>query len=143
MNKEQLAAQLDGTEYPLRIDEDTEQLANAQGLLIVFGASDDLIEFRGAIHDEGGAWDGGTFYIDKQGLVPNFEHINKNDKQALRDYFAREPESKNNSIEAIWGDKEKGCSFWYKTDIPHAVFEVTEDDGIYCYGIVIDMKDLK
>jgi hypothetical protein len=143
MNKEQLAEQLDGTEYPLRLDEDTAQAAKDNGLLIVYGASDDLIEFDGVFQDEAGAWDGGTFYFDKQGLFPDFENINRDDKDALRSYFAREAEAKNNSIEAIWDDKEKNCSFWYKTDIPHAVFKVVEDEGVYCYGIVIDIKDLK
>lgn len=44
-------------------------------------------------------------------------------------------------IEAIWG--KDGISWQYKTDIPHATFNVMEDDEVYCIGIVFDIKELE
>lgn len=43
------------------------QLAKDNGIVIVYGASDDLMEFEGAIYDEGGCFDGGTVYFDCTG----------------------------------------------------------------------------
>ena len=51
MTAAKLAEQLNGIEYPASISRDLEAQAKAAGLVIVFGASDDLMEFRGAIHD--------------------------------------------------------------------------------------------
>ena len=57
----EFAASLDGIEY---LDERPEAWAQAEknGYVVVFGYSDDGVEFRGAISDELGAYDGRTFY---------------------------------------------------------------------------------
>jgi hypothetical protein len=43
-------------------------------------------------------------------------------------------------IEAVWA--EDGYSWTYRTDIPHATFEITEDGEPYCRGIVFALADL-
>ena len=62
MPKEQLATELNGIHYPAHrlITKDQIASARAAGLVIVFGASDDLLEFDGAIHDQFGCYNGGT-----------------------------------------------------------------------------------
>jgi hypothetical protein len=63
VTKEELAGRLDGREYR---DEVTKQDcidARESGLLIVFGASDDLMEVRGVVDDEYGAYNGGTHLV--------------------------------------------------------------------------------
>jgi hypothetical protein len=60
MTKEQLAALLNGREYGSEITREESAQAAKDGLVVLFGASDDLAEFRGAIHDEHGCWDGGA-----------------------------------------------------------------------------------
>lgn len=142
MTPTELAATLTGIEYPVRIPKEIEAAARAAGLVIVFGASDDLMEFRGAIHDEVGAWNGATVRIDADGLVPDFDEIvgiERDRKDRLRDYFRREGASK--TIEALWCATDD-CSWTYKTDIPHAVFVVKEDDDVYCRGIVFSLAAL-
>jgi hypothetical protein len=47
MAKEQLAAILDGSEYPLHINKEIKELLKSAGLVVVYGASDDLMEFDG------------------------------------------------------------------------------------------------
>jgi len=45
------------------------------------------------------------------------------------------------AVDALWA-KEDGYSWTYRTDIPHATFEIVEDGEPYCRGIVIDVADL-
>ncbi|MNW22346.1 hypothetical protein D3C71_2237660 [compost metagenome] len=45
------------------------------------------------------------------------------------------------SIEALWC-KEDGYSWTYKTEIPHATFEVADGDEPYCRGIVFSLTGL-
>jgi hypothetical protein len=138
MNAKELAAQLNGTQYPLYISTELSKMAKENGLVIVYGASDDLMEFDGAICDEIGANDGTTVYVDSKGLLPNRDSIEDDDE--LKDYFAREPHAK--AIEALWC-KEGEYSFTYRTTIPHETFEVLEDGcPPYCRGIVFALADV-
>ena len=143
MNAKELAEKLTGMEYPVRIPKELVAEAKANGLVIVYGASDDLMEFEGAIYDEVGAWDGKIARVDSHGLVPDYEQIDKDAydaKDKLREYFQRENSGK--VIEALWC-KEGNYSFTFKTDIPHATWEVVEDGQPYCRGIVFSLADLE
>lgn len=138
MNAKELAAQLNGLQYPVRIPKTLTDAAKAAGLVIVYGASDDLMEFEGAIYDEIGCYDGGTAYVDAKGLLPDRDSIEDDDE--LKDYFARQPNAQ--PIEALWC-QEGEYSWTYKTDIPHETFEVMEDgEPPYCRGIVFALSDL-
>ena len=134
MTAAQLAERLNGIEYPASISRDLEAQAKAAGLVIVFGASDDLMEFRGAIHDEIGCCDGGTAYLGAGDLLQN--DCDSEDCP----HFARAKE-RAPKIEALWCE-EPGYSWTYKTSIPHETFEVVEDGGQYCRGIVFALADL-
>ena len=63
MTKEQLAELLNGNEYRDEMTKEQEQAAKENNLLVLFGASDDLLEMRGAIYDEAGAYDGGEYAL--------------------------------------------------------------------------------
>ena len=138
MDAKSLSAQLTGMEYPVRISDGLVREARAAGLVIVYGASDDLMEFEGAINDEIGACDGAEAWIDGEGIVPDFDSLDKDDKKALKAYFDRE--SKGWKIEALWC-AEEDYSFTYRTEIPHETFEVVEDGEQYCRGIVFRLAD--
>lgn len=134
---ESLAAMLNGREYGRSIvTKEESQLAKAAGLVIVHGASDDLMEFRGAIYDEVGYYNGGTARVDAKGLLP--DRFSIEDDSELEGYFARLPHAK--SIDAIWA-AEAGYSWTYRTTIPHATFEIVEDGEPYCRGIVFKLAD--
>ncbi len=60
MNKEELAKRLDGRLIGNEISKEEEAKAQEDGLIVIFGASDDLAEIRGAIYDEVGCYDGGV-----------------------------------------------------------------------------------
>jgi hypothetical protein len=134
MNAKDLAAQLTGAEYTRKIiTKELEAVAKAAGLVVVFGISDDLMEFRGAIYDELGAYNGTTAHLTSAGLLqndcdndecPHFEKL----KQSAA------------TIEALWG--KEGYSWVYETTIPHETFEVVEDGESYCRGIVFALADV-
>lgn len=137
MNAKELAALLDGREYGNEMTRDEELKAKAAGLVVVFGASDDLVEFRGAIRDEADCYDGGPVLVDAGGLLPERESIEDDDE--LRRFFARKPKAR--TIDTLWCN-EPGYAWTYKTDIPHETFEIVEDGEPYCRGIVFSVDDL-
>ncbi len=135
LSKELLALALNGREYPFDLTNEEQAQAKAAGLLVIFGASDDLMELRGIECDEIGA--PGVALIDAKGLLPNRDSID--DDAVLKDFFAREPLARK--VEALWA-AEDDISWTYRTDVPHATFDVMEDGIVYCRGIVIDVADL-
>lgn len=131
----EIAEMLAGAKYRDPVSKTVAELAKMSGIVIVYGQSDDLMEFEGAIYDEVGAYNGTTAKVDAKGLIPDRESIEDDDE--LRDYFAREPNGK--AIEAVWD--ADGYSWVYRTDIPHVTFEVTDDGEPYCRGIVFALAD--
>ncbi len=139
MDAKTLAMLLTGREYGKEIDRTEEHQAKAAGLVVAFGASDDLLELRGAIHDEYGTYEGGKVRIDREGVIPGFHEIDRDDKEELRRFFKRE--NGGAEIEAAW-EGEPGYSWIINTSIPHETFEIAEDGEPYCRGIVFALADL-
>lgn len=133
MNTQELAAKLSGREYRDETTAADEYEAKLNGLVIVFGASDDLMEFRGAVNDEIGAYEGTTAYFTSGGLLTN---------ECVQDcpYFEKLTKMAA-TIEAKWDTA--GYSWIYETAVPHATFEVVEGDDKYCRGIVFALSDVQ
>lgn len=130
----ELAALLNGREYRQEITKEEAARAKADCLVVVFGASDDLMEFRGAIDDEKGCYNGGIAYLTSTGLLQN--DCDNDDCP----HFAK-LKDKAATINAVW-DKD-GYSWVYETDIPHETFEILKDGERYCRGIVFALADEK
>lgn len=114
MNKlKEFAEKLNGRQYLNELTKELEAYAKENGIVIVYGQSDDLMEVRGAIDEEFGCYDGGMFYLG----------------------FAK--------VEAVWCPKGTDYSWGYETDIPHETFTIMEDDEHYCKGIVFYLKEPK
>lgn len=127
MTAKELAKKLDGREYGHCITREICAEAKEAGLVIVTGASDDLMEFDGAIEDEADCFDGGKVYFDLNGVS-----MDGSKRECI--------------IEAVWcnGTNSKGApaAWTYKTDIPHEEFDILEDGDLYCVGIVFSLSDL-
>ena len=108
--------------------------AKEKGIVIVYGASDDLMEFDGAIYDEIEVYEGGIAYLTKDGLFEN------KCGDAYCPYAEKEQE-KCKTITAIWDNGEWDWS--YQTYIPHETFEMYDNEEKYCLGIVFYKKDLQ
>lgn len=129
-----IAGKINNLGYGEAPDESTLSLAKTLGIVIIFGYSDDLMEFRGAVDDEMGCYDGGIAFFNKNGWVHN-----KCDADDCP--YALENEKRATPVEALWC-KEENYSWTYKTDIPHEIFEVLEDGESYCRGIVFKLSDI-
>lgn len=134
MTKKEFAEMLNGREIGEEMSTDDDNLANENGFVVIFGASDDLMELRGVIEDEVNCYDGGTAYFAKGDLLTNeccYEdcpHFEKMKEKAIR-------------INAVWG--ENGYSWVYDVGaLPHATFDIMEEGETYCQGVVVDAKDL-
>lgn len=132
MELKTFAEMLNGKEYGYpQFSQEEIQIAKDNGFVIVYGASDDLMEFEGAIYDECGCFDGGTVWFNKGGVI--------DDPAVIGD----------RCIEALWCDAaardDNGniIAWTYKTAIPHETFMIYEDGEPYCRGIVFDISVLK
>jgi hypothetical protein len=130
MTKEELAAILNGRQYRDEITNDEAQAAKDAGLVVVFGASDDLMELRGAVDDE----TSGEAFFTSRGIFSN-----ECDDQDCPYFLAAR--DKATRIEGVFDGDD--YSWTYVTEIPHATFEIMEDGDKYCRGIVFALKDVK
>jgi hypothetical protein len=128
----ELAGLINGREYRQEITKEEEVRAKADGLVIVFGESDDLMEFRGAIYDELGVYNGGTAHIDIDGLLSNQCEENC-------PYFAK-LKARAATIKAVFG--VGGLNWSYETAVPHETFLVMEEGAAFCRGIVFRLVDV-
>lgn len=139
MTAKELAALLNGRQYGKEITKEEEAAAKEAGLVVVFGESDDCMEFRGAIDDEVSCFDGGTAYVNEKGLfespdcVEEYEHCE----------YIRTELDKCATITALWSENENDFPWSYSTEIPHETFEIFDDGEKYCQGIVFSLADLK
>jgi hypothetical protein len=134
MDIQEFASMLDGRSEGSELTMKEQEQAKQLGLVVVFGYSDDNTEFRGAIDDEDYSWDGGEIYLDKDGL---FEECTEECK------YSKAAKAKCKAIEAVWCGSE-GYAWTYKTDIPHATFDILDEEGNkWCKGIVFEIESLQ
>lgn len=134
MTAKEFAQMLDGRQYRNEISREECAIAKQNGLVVCFGASDDLAEFRGAIDEEYGCWDGGILKFTKKGIL-----FDDDDNEILEKYDFH---ASFNEINAIWDSGEPQCAWKYETNIPHSTFNIFEDGELYCIGIVFNHSDL-
>ena len=135
MTPKEAAQALDGSEYREEGSEELFKQMSIEGLVAVFGASDDLMEFRGAIEDEIGCYDGGDAFLTREGILENQCDCDE------CPYF-KQIHSKATKLEAIWAPPDSRASWAYETEIPHERFRVLEDGEMYCWGIVFRLADV-
>ena len=156
MNKKELAELLNNSNYYDDLCNKVSKLskdAKESKLVIVYGVSDDLLEFGGAIDDEIGAYNGTTAMIikTKKGIKFLDEDGDdgdwigqRSDKSFLTytdDYTGYE--FPITEIKAEWSPDDIDCSWRISTKLPHETFNVMEDEELFCIGIVFDFDDIK
>ena len=105
------------------------EFCKAHDIVVVYGYSDDNVEFDGAIREEVGAWEGAEIYVDANGPIEPCE---------CKYYKAAMENAKR--INAFWYLDD--WSWEFRTDIPHETFEFYSDGDPYCKGIVFYKKDM-
>ena len=134
MTLEQFAKKLDGHEYGYpQFTKEEIAIAKENGFIIVYGASDDLMEVDGAIRDEAGCFKGGTLKLD----IADKKFVDRKTEESC-DVI---------SIKAYWCEacNEYGQTIpWaYTTDVPHEKFMIYEDGDPYCLGFVFQNDALR
>lgn len=131
MDIKEFAHKLNGRMYGNEITVEEETFARELGYVVVFGYSDDNTEFRGAIDDEVGSYNGGIIRISSIGVLEECECNCKSYIEALKH---------SKRIYVIWDSD--GYSLVYKTQIPHETFEIFDNGDKYCKGIIFKLTDI-
>ena len=131
LTPKQAAATIDGREYCEEINADEIARLRESGLVVVYGASDDLIEFRGAWYEE--EYGPKVVHVNERGPLQS-----RCEEGADCPYF-KDTLANARTIEAVFD--EEGFTWVYRTDIPHETFVIMEDSDTYCRGIVFAASD--
>jgi len=149
ITKEQLAARLNGNEYLNEMTKEDERIAKENNLLVLFGESDDLLEMRGVIDDETGAYKGGEYALTLDGeLYADGDEENTYHKAIGDEILPISDEYDNDDnprlIRAEWCPHDQPALSWrISSNLPCARFIILEDGEPYCEGIVIDLSGVK
>lgn len=137
MDMQAAAARIHGCEYGQEGDPQFWAELKAAGLVAVYGASDDLTEFRGAIYDEAGAGEHTQHRLTQRGFL-------QSDCPEGDDcpYFKQAMQLVPANITARWCPPGFAGSWLIETTLPHATFDVMEDGELYCRGVVLRLADL-
>ncbi len=134
---EELAAKLNGREYRDEMNDELRKLAKDSGLVVVYGASDDLIEFDGAASEEYSLYGGGNIPVGKDG-----EPIFGCDEPCNHCSAVEDAQNAKQVIMAEWNSDGYSWRLMPMGISPYAPFDILEDGEKYCRGIVFNLKDL-
>lgn len=107
------------------------------GLVVLYGASDDLYELEGAVIHEGDAREGTKILVHPEGHLRNRDDIDTDED--MRKWLDQKAAAR--TFIAHWCKNDTSWS--YSTDVPHETFKIMEDDEVYCIGLVFHLDDLK
>ncbi|MDM4014945.1 hypothetical protein [Roseiconus lacunae] len=133
------AERLNGRERREEITDDEIQTAKENGLVVIYGHSDDLVILAGAISDEVSAFGGTTFRFAKCGLCRDWDEIDHDDLFQVREFIRRES-LPTIEVRALWCELGYRWAWWIETDGECGVFEIFDDGEPFCRGIVIDTR---
>jgi hypothetical protein len=153
--KEMLAAKLNKRQCGNELTTEEEQLAADNNLVVIFGASDDLIELRGAIYNE--FYIGDQILITKEGLLKS--ECPCADRDDVCPYFEEIRDDRVNNktvveVKAYWDGEHVSFDYFQSIGMPNwcficeglnvgeATFDIFDNDTYYCRGIVIDLDEL-
>ncbi len=132
MNAREFAAMLDGRQYLNEITDMENELARENGLVVMFGYSDDNVELRGYFDDE-------LPVSESREIKIFFNH---------GAYLLEEPCCRGCSVVMMMKDRVKCVNAIYEqgawrfeTKIPHETFRIMEDGELFCTGIVFSVRD--
>jgi len=125
---------LSGREYCGELSKAEELKLKEDGFIVVIGQSDDLLDFRGYIHDEVGAWNG-----TKVKITSSYKIFDEDENKETFEFNSFQI-SNMNYVEAIWApEDEKGDTWtsWHiRSNIFCKTFDIMEDGELYCRGII-------
>lgn len=127
MNIDEVAELLDGRQYRSEVDLPLRALLQKENILVVYGASDDIVCLDGAIYDE---WYWPVYLKDGKMITNQCEEgCPYYEKEKLAGW----------KIDPIWPEENP---FWtFETELDHVTFNIWDGETLYCRGIVINLMD--
>ena len=130
---QQLQTMLHNRQYRDETTPEIIQFAKDNNLVIVFGSSDDLVEFCGAIDDERYAHIYTEIFLSKQKILtsecelgsscPHWKELNESMPESIKKITI-------NGNHPYWT---------YQVDFAHLTFDILEDEDKYCEGIIFSL----
>lgn len=145
MNLKEWAEKLNNMEYRSDSLLENDKQLKEDGVVAVVGASDDLCELYGAIHDEYDCYNGTILYWNGKDF---FTETQKDDFLGYVDneypeFFEMCQKLFKDDVMYIKISDGRDCQFEYETNIPCEWFNVMEDGELYCKGFIFNKNDLK
>jgi hypothetical protein len=142
MNVKEWAAKLSGVEYDSGFDLGKyHKELKADGVIIAYGESDDLLEFTGACWSEVGAFEGAEVKIACRSRGEAFIFDEEENRDSAE--FNRSEIAAMQTVKAIRGPEELDAGWLIETEIPHETFDIMEDGELFCRGVVFSVNDVK
>jgi hypothetical protein len=147
---ELFASKLNGRQYRDEITAEEELEAKEKGFLVVFGASDDLMEVRGVVSAEFNVYctDGTLlfYFYEKESVIqytskmsdrPEYETV----LEILQDFNVPFLKIEVEEHAKRYEDGDEEAFTWnYSTEANYATFDIFDDGENYCKGLVVDYK---
>jgi len=144
MNLKEWAEKFNNMEYGSNNIRDAQDELEADGVIAVMGASDDLCELYGDISDEFNCYNGNKLYWVGNGFCSETEKDNflcvVDNEYPI--FFEKCQAIFNKDCSYINIKEGTNCQFEYETNIPCERFNVMEDGNLYCSGLLFYTKDL-
>lgn len=149
---QEVADRMHGREYRHE-DIYTDDLLKAANLLVVYGASDDLLEVGGVINEDFPAWEGTTVYLFN--TPKGWRLVVEGELEDLTELIQDSPLSdlilvdslKTYWIKSEWCPEIEGkvyASWLITAKLPEGMraypFGIQDEGELYCRGLVIDMN---
>jgi hypothetical protein len=144
------ASKLNGRQYRNEITAEEELEAKEKGFLVVFGASDDLMEVRGVVGDEFNVYCTDStllfYFYEKESVIrytsnmsdrPEYETV----LEILQDFNVPLLKIKVEKYASRFKEGTENEFAWnYSTEANYATFDIFDDGENYCKGLVVDYK---
>lgn len=137
MTKEEVAKVISlklGVESFDNILKDIKEVLKANNITIIYGASDDLVEFEGAIYDE--CSEGDTILFDSNGVHKNTCDCGEECPNYITPSHVK-------YVIGSFADVINTTHLWsFETDAPFTGILYKDSEGYECEALVIDLKDI-
>lgn len=121
----EIKSRIDKIDIKQEIPKDVQVLAKDNNILIAYGGSDDLLELRGAINEEYGAWEG----FDPRVMSGD----GRREIEVLKKLL---------SIDLVMNwcpNDELSGNFTLKEGVEFEEFDIIEDEEVFCRGVIVQM----
>jgi hypothetical protein len=140
MTVKEWSERINGVEYPAYDLDIFNRDMKEDGIIAAYGYSDNLLEFRGVVHEETKAWEGNegnTVLIAsrEKGTAFLFE------KDVTQ--FSRKITAQMRRVTAVWHPEDLEACWKIETEIPHETFDIMEEGELFCRGVVFHVDDIK